>query len=312
MLRTYERSLARVLRHPALTLTVLLITIGVNFLLFVIVPKGFFPQQDTGIVQGSVQGSQDTSYQAMLGKLLQYVNIIKEDDAVATVTAFTGGNTATDTGNMYIALKPLGKRTNSVYEVINRLRPKMARVAGANGILQAGQDLRIGGRQSGAQFQYTLTSDNLQDLVTWAPTLLAKMKTLPGLADVNSDQRNHGLDALLAYDRPPPHGWESPRQRWTPPSTMPLDSHRFPPCTPPLNQYHVVMEVAPKYWQNPEGLNDIYLADHQRRGSALERRDPPPDHHDTYCGQSPGPISRGDALLQSRARRVAQRRRQGD
>jgi multidrug efflux pump len=260
MLRTYERSLARVLRHPALTLTVLLITIGVNFLLFVIVPKGFFPQQDTGIVQGSVQGSQDTSYQAMLGKLLQYVNIIKEDDAVATVTAFTGGNTATDTGNMYIALKPLGKRTNSVYEVINRLRPKMARVAGANGILQAGQDLRIGGRQSGAQFQYTLTSDNLQDLVTWAPTLLAKMKTLPGLADVNSDQRNHGLDALLAYDRP-----TASRLGVTPATIDTTLYHAFGQSQvstmyTPLNQYHVVMEVAPKYWQNPEGFNDIYLA----------------------------------------------------
>jgi multidrug efflux pump len=259
MLRAYERSLARVLRHPALTLTVLLITIGVNVLLFLVVPRGLFPQQDTGIVQSSIQGAQDTSYQAMLGKLLQYVNIVKEDDAVATVTAFTGGNTATDTGNMYIALKPLGQRTNSVYEVINRLRPKMARVAGANAIPQAGQDLRIGGRQGGAQFQYTLTSDNLQDLVTWAPILLAKMKTLPGLADVNSDQRNHGLDAFLAYDRP-----TASRLGVTPAVIDTTLYHAFGQSQvstmyTPLNQYHVVMEVAPRYWQNPQSFNDIYL-----------------------------------------------------
>jgi multidrug efflux pump len=260
MLRAYERSLAVVLRHPAITLTVLLITIGVNFLLFVIVPKGFFPQQDTGIVQGSIQGAQDTSYQAMLGKLLQYVNIVKEDPAVATVTAFTGGNTATDTGNMYIALKPLGRRTNSVYDVITRLRPKMARVAGANAVLQAGQDLRIGGRQSGAQFQYTLTSDNLQDLVTWAPILLAKMKTLPGLTDVNSDWRNHGLDAFLNYDRP-----TASRLGVTPEAIDTTLYHAFGQSQvstmyTPLNQYHVVMEIAPKYLQNPASFNDIYLA----------------------------------------------------
>ena len=259
MLRAYERSLARVLRHPALTLSVLLLTIGVNALLFLVVPRGLFPQQDTGIVQSSIQGAQDTSYQAMLGKLLQYVNIVKQDDAVATVTAFTGGNTATDTGNMYIALKPLGRRTNSVYEVINRLRPKMARVAGANAMPQAGQDLRIGGRQGGAQFQYTLTSDNLQDLVTWAPILLAKMKTLPGLADVNSDQRNHGLDAFLSYDRP-----TASRLGVTPAELDTTLYHAFGQSQvstmyTALNQYHVVMEVAPKYWQNPESFNDIYL-----------------------------------------------------
>jgi multidrug efflux pump len=184
MLKTYERCLRVVLRHPAVTLTVLLMTVAVNILLFIVVPKGLFPQQDTGIVQGSVQGAQDTSYQSMLGKLLQYVNIVKADDAVAAVTAFTGGNTATDTGNMFISLKPRSQRTNTVYEVINRLRPKMARVPGANGFLQAGQDLRIGGRMGNAQFQYTITSDNLQDLVTWAPRLLEKMKTLTSLMTV--------------------------------------------------------------------------------------------------------------------------------
>ena len=259
MLSLYERSLARVLRHPALTLTVLLITIGINLLLFYLVPKGLFPQQDTGVLQGSIQGSQDTSYQAMLTKLLQFVNIVREDDAVASVTAFTGGGGATDTGNMFISLKPLGQRTNSVYDVINRLRPKLGRVPGANSFLQAGQDLRIGGRMGNAQFQYTITSDNLEDLITWAPILLAKMKTIPGLADVNSDQRNHGLESSLAYDR-----LTASRLGVTPAS---IDSTLYQAfgqaqvstMFKELNQYHVVMEVAPKYWQNPESLNDIYL-----------------------------------------------------
>ena len=259
MLKTYERCLRVVLRHPAVTLTVLLMTVAVNILLFIVVPKGLFPQQDTGIVQGSVQGAQDTSYQSMLGKLLQYVNIVKADDAVAAVTAFTGGNTATDTGNMFISLKPRSQRTNTVYEVINRLRPKMARVPGANGFLQAGQDLRIGGRMGNAQFQYTITSDNLQDLVTWAPRLLEKMKALPGLADVNNDQRNHGLDAYLTYDR-----LTASRLGISPTAIDSTLYHAFGQSQvstmyTQLNQYHVVMEVAPKYWQNPESLNDIYL-----------------------------------------------------
>jgi multidrug efflux pump len=259
MLKAYEHSLARVLRHPALTLTTLIVTIAVNGLLFYLVPKGLFPQQDTGILAGSIQGSQDTSYQSMSGKLLRYVNIIKEDEAVASVTAFTGGNTATDTGSLYISLKPLKQRKISVYDVITRLRPKMARVAGANGFLQAGQDLRIGGRQSNAQFQYTITSDNLQDLIKWAPILLGKMKGLRGLTDVNSDQRNNGLEARLAYDRA-----TASRLGITPAALDATLYNAFGQSQvstmyTPLNQYHVVMEVAPKYWQDPGGLNEIYL-----------------------------------------------------
>jgi len=259
MLHFYERCLTRVLRHPALTMMVLFITIAVNVLLIMMVPKGFFPQQDTGIMQGGVQGAQDTSYQAMQATLLKYVNIVKKDDAVAEVTAFTGGNTASDTGNMFISLKPLAERKTSVYDVINRLRPKLGQVAGANAILQAGQDLRIGGRQSNAQFQYSIQSDNLQDLITWGPLLLAKMKTLPGLTDVNSDQRNHGLEELLNYDRP-----TASRMGVSPQSIDSTLYHAFGQSQvstmyTPLNQYHVVMEVAPKYWQNPESLNDLYL-----------------------------------------------------
>jgi multidrug efflux pump len=259
MVHLYERALTRVLRHPLLTLIVLIITICINLLLFVLVPKGFFPQQDTGIITGIAQGAQDTSYQQMMSQELQYVGILKEDPAVNTVAAFTGGGGATDTGFMFVALKPLAERKTSVYDIINRLRPKLGRVPGATAILQAGQDLRIGGRQGNAQFQYTITSDNLQDLNTWAPALLDKMKVLPGLADVNSDQRNHGLDALLDYDRP-----TAARLGITPQS---IDSTLYQAfgqaevstMYTPLNQYHVVMEVAPKYLQNPESLKDIYL-----------------------------------------------------
>jgi multidrug efflux pump len=259
VLRLYERSLARVLHHPALTLTVLLITIAINILLIFLIPKGLFPQQDTGIMTGSVLGVQDTSYQAMRARMLQFVDIVKADPAVATVAAFTGGNGATDTGFLFISLKPLDVRKVSVYDVMNRLRPKMAVVPGATAYLQAGQDLRIGGRSSAAQFQYTIASDNLPDLEKWAPILLANMKKLHGLTDVNSDQRNHGLETLVDYDRP-----TAARLGLTPQA---IDSALYQAfgqaqvstMYTPLNQYHVVMEVAPKYWQNPIGLNVIYL-----------------------------------------------------
>jgi multidrug efflux pump len=160
---------------------------------------------------------------------------------------------------MYISLKPLSERKTSVYDVINRIRPKTARVAGATATMQAGQDLRIGGRSSAAQFQYTITSDNLQDLVTWAPILLSKMKTLPGLTDVNSDQRNHGLDAYLNYDRP-----TASRLGITPAEIDSTLYHAFGQSQvstmyTQLNQYHVVMEVAPKYLQSPQSFNNIYL-----------------------------------------------------
>jgi multidrug efflux pump len=256
----YERSLAVVLRHPAITLGVLILTIGVNILLFAIIPKGFFPQQDTGLMQGGVQGAQDTSFQAMQHELLQFVNIVTNDPAVAAVTAFTGGQTATDTGFMFISLKPLEERKVSVYDVITRLRPKLGRVPGATAFMQAGQDLRIGGRQANAQFQYVIQSDNLQDLIVWAPRLLQKMQSLKNLlTDVNSDQRNHGLEELLTYDR------ETASRLGVTPQT--IDStlyHAFGQSQvstmyTPLNQYHVVMEVAPKYWQQPESLDDIYL-----------------------------------------------------
>ena len=162
MVRTYERTLAVVLRHPAFTALALLITIGVNVYLLIIIPKGFFPQQDNGTIFGGLQGAQDISYQAMQQDVRTFVDMIKQDPAVANVMAFTGGAGATNGGFVYIGLKPLEQRKISSSEVINRLRPKLTSVPGATVFLQAGQDLRIGGRQSNAQFQYTIQSDNLR------------------------------------------------------------------------------------------------------------------------------------------------------
>ena len=259
MLRTYESSLGWVLRHRALALAVLLVTIGVNIYLFVIVPKGFFPQQDNGTITGGVQGAQDISFQSMAKLSEQFVDRIKSDPAVANVMGYTGGNGAVNGGFIYIGLKPLNERKISASQVINRLRPKLTSTPGATVFLQAGQDLRIGGRQSNAQYQYTIQSDNLQDLVKWGPQLLQEMKKQKGFTDVNSDQQNLGLQASLVYDRA-----TASRMGITPQAidnTLYQAFGQAPVSTmyTPLNQYYVVMEVAPQFWQTPEGLKDVYV-----------------------------------------------------
>jgi multidrug efflux pump len=255
----YERSLARVLRHPAITLGVLFLTIALNFFLFIEVPKGFFPQQDNGTVFGGIQGAQDASFPAMRQVAGRFVNLIKSEPAVANVMAFTGGGGAANSGFVYIGLKPLEERRISSSQVINRLRPKLAPVPNAGVFLQAGQDLRIGGRQSNAQFQYTIQSDNLKDLVKWGPLLLVEMKKLKGFTDVNSDQQNNGLQASLVYDR-----LTAARLGLTPQvidSTLydAFGQNQVSTMYTELNQYHVVMEVDPKFWQSPKGLDSIYL-----------------------------------------------------
>jgi multidrug efflux pump len=255
----YERSLTRVLRHPAITLIVLLLTIALNVFLFIEVPKGFFPQQDNGTVFGGIQGAQDASFQSMQLAAGRAVNVIKTDPAVANVMAFTGGNGAANSGFVYVGLKPLGQRKLNASQIINRLRPKLGQVAGATVFMQAGQDLRIGGRQSNAQFQYTIQSDTLQDLMNWGPRLLQEMRKLRGFTDVNSDQQNNGLQASLTYDRP-----TAARLGLTPQmidNTLydAFGQRQVSTMFSSLNQYHVVMEVDPRFWQNPQGLNDIYL-----------------------------------------------------
>ncbi len=201
LLEHYKNSLQVVLRHPAITLGVLLITIVLNVVLAVIIPRGFFPEQDNGTVFGGILGDEDASYQAMQ-KVAQRVNSIATNDpAVAGAITFTGGNGAANSGFVYIALKPLKERKISALEVVNRLRPKFATVRGATVFLQPGQDLRVGGRQSNAQYQYTLQSENLDDLNKWGPIFKAQLQKLPGFTDVNSDQQNDGLQASLVYDR---------------------------------------------------------------------------------------------------------------
>jgi multidrug efflux pump len=259
MLNFYERTLGWVLENPGITLAVLIGVVGLNVYLYEVVPKGFFPQQDNGTVFGGIQGSQDISFQAMNNLTLKFVQMIKTDPAVEHVGAFTGGGGAVNTGFIYLALKPLNERKITSSQVIDRLRPKLISLPGATVFLQAGQDLRIGGRQSNAQYQYTLQSDNLEDLVKWGPVLLQNMKKMNILTDVNSDQQNSGLQSALVYDRK-----TASRVGLTPQTIDNTLYEAFGQAQvstmyTSLNQYHVVMEVAPPFWQTPEGLKDVYL-----------------------------------------------------
>ena len=258
--RGYEGSLAWVLRHQPLMLVLTATAIGLNIYLFMIVPKGFFPDQDTGRLTGSIQASQDISFQAMRPKLAQIVNIIMADPAVDTVGAFTGGSgSTTNTARMFIALKPFSDRKVIASQVIARLRGKLASVPGASTFLRSVQDLNIGGRLSSSVYQYTLQADNLEDLTRWAPRMLERMRAIPQLTDLTSDQQDHGLQASLAIDRD-----TASRLGIT---TRAIDNTLYNafgqrPVSimyTQLNQYHVVMEVAPRYWQNPETLRSIYV-----------------------------------------------------
>jgi multidrug efflux pump len=259
MLSVYSRSLTWVLKHPGPMLTILILTIALNFYLIVIIPKGFFPQQDTGSITGSVRGPQDASFQVMNNSILQLVNVIKSDPAVAEVIAHTGGGGATNGGSIYVALKPLNERKDTAPVIINRLRPKLNRLPVASAFLQAAQDLRIGGRSSNALYQYTIQSDNVEDLAHWGPVLLAGMQKLPGFQDVSSDAQNSGLQEMLNYDRP-----TAARLGITPQSLNQslygaFGQSQVSVIYTQLNQYYVVLEVAPEYWQSPEGLKSIYL-----------------------------------------------------
>jgi multidrug efflux pump len=259
VLRLYERSLAWVLRYSALTLGVLFFVVGLNVWLLIEVPKGFFPQQDNGTIFGGIQGAQDASFQAMQSAAARYVNIIKSDPAVANAMAFTGGNGAANSGFVYVGLKPLEQRHISASQVIARLRPKLNSVPGASVFMQAGQDLRIGGRQSNAQYQYTIQSDELKDLVQWGPTLLKELRKLRGFADVNSDQQNNGLQASLVYDRPTAARLGITPQLLDDTLYDAFGQRQVSTMFTSLNQYHVVMEADPLFSQGPQGLNDIYL-----------------------------------------------------
>ncbi len=263
VLRFYERTLSWTLRHPAIVMLIAVITFAVNVWLFVVIPKGFFPQQDNGRMAGVLVAAQDVSFQAIREKMVRFVEIVRTDPAVETATAFTGGGggrgTTSNTGRMFIALKPRAERKLSADQVIARLRPKLAEVPGATLFLQAMQDVRLGGRVSQAQYQYTLVSDNLDELNAWAPRLLAAMRKMKELRDISSDQQDRGLQVPLEIDRA-----SAARVGVT---TKMIDEtlydafgqRQVSTIYTTLNQYHVVMEVAPEYWQSPEALSQIYV-----------------------------------------------------
>jgi multidrug efflux pump len=259
VLSLYRGSLHWVLDHPTLTLIVLFITIASNIVLIIKIPKGLFPVEDTGAITGSVRGPQDSSFPAMDTSIRQISEVIKKDPAVANVSATTGGGGATNNGSLYIALKPLAERKVTAAQIIARLRPQLNRLPVASAFLQAVQDLRIGGRSSNAMYQYTIQSDTVDDLVQWGPKMLSEMKRLPGFQDVSSDQQNGGLDELLTYDRVTAAKLGLTAQTLDSALYGAFGQSEVSIIYTQLNQYYVVLEVAPQYWQSPEGLKDIYL-----------------------------------------------------
>ena len=262
----YGRTLSVALRFPALTLLVLLATIALNVYLYIRVPKGFFPQQDNGRIMGSIQADQDTSFQTMNKVLQQMIKIVVADPAIDTVNGFTGGG---NNARMFISLKapgerdkpsaPAAQRNITADQIIARLRPKLSHVPGASLFLQAAQDVRVGGRMGGAQFQYTMQGDNLQDLVTYAPRMLDKLRSIPIIADANSDQQNRGLQAYIQYDRETAARFGISPQLIDATLYDAFGQRQVSTMYKSINQYHVIMEAAPEYLQNPEILKDIYV-----------------------------------------------------
>ncbi|HUK26763.1 MAG TPA: multidrug efflux RND transporter permease subunit [Terriglobales bacterium] len=259
VLLIYRRCLEWVLRHQPLTLAITIATACLSIYLYIIAPKGFFPQQDTGRVMGSVQAAQDISFDAMRGKMYRFVHLVMEDPAVETIVGFAGGNTSANSGRMFITLKPIGQRKLSADRVIARLRKKLAVVPGATLYMQSAQDLTIGGHQTQAEFQYTLQGEDLQQLNTWAPLLLQKLRTLPQLRDVNTDQQTHGLLANIAIDR------DTAARLGVNPADIDnalydaFGQRQVSTIYQPLNQYHAVMEVAPQFQRSPAALDSVYV-----------------------------------------------------
>ncbi len=280
MRRGYEKNLGRALRRPRLMLTITLLTLVINFYLFWIIPKGFFPEQDTGRISGSITAAQDISFQAMSKKLSEVVDIIRSDPDVSDVTGFTGGGgsgSTTNTARMFIALKPFEVRKTTVQQVMGRLRGKLAKVPGAPTILQPVQELRIGARASSALYQYTLRGENLTDLNTWAPRILERLRQLPQLADVNSDQQDRGLQTMLVIDRSTASRLGISPQLIDDTLYDAFGQRQISVIYSMLNQYHVIMEVDPRYWQSPDTLRDIWV--HSSTGaevplSAFSRLEP--------------------------------------
>ncbi len=259
----YEQTLHWALGHPRFMLSLVVSCVVVTIGLFIISPKGFFPEQDTGRITGSIIAEQHISFQAMRAKLKQVVDIIKADRDVENVAGFTGssggGGATTNTARLFIALKPNEKRKSTANEVIGRLRGKLGQVPGAPTYLQVVQELRIGGRLSGAMYQYTLKGENLDDLNRWSPRVLQQMRRLPALADVNSDQQDKGLEANLVIDRDTASRFNITPQAIDDALYDAFGQRQVSITYTYLNQYHTVMEVQPAFWQRPDTLRDIYV-----------------------------------------------------
>jgi len=267
LLNGYRKTLAWVLDHPALMLLVFVITLVLNGYMLYTAPLGFFPQQDTGVLNGGMQGPQDSSFFAMNKAVHAANEIIKSDPGVQNAMAFTGGQGSTNAGFTFIALKPLNERNESAAQIINRLRPKLAKVPGAATYLQAVQDIRIGGRMSSAQYQYTLVAETTAQLQQYGPALLSALRKAPGFQDANTDLQNDGLQALLTYDRPTAARLGITPQMMDSTLYSAFGQQEASVIDTELNQYYVIMEVAPKYWQSPQGLKDLYLVQSSGSGA---------------------------------------------
>jgi multidrug efflux pump len=258
--RLYARTLTWVLRHQRLTLLATVATVCVNLYLFTVVPKGFFPQQDTGRIIGSIQAQQDVSFPSMRTKMVELANTVLKDPAVEYVVGFTGGGgNTTNAGRVFISLKPLHERKASADQIIDRLRGALAHVPGATLFLQPVQDVRIGGRQSNAQYQYTIQSQDLEELNAFAPRMLAKLRELPQLRDVATDQQNRGLQARLVIDRDTASRLGIQARVIDDALYDRFGQRQVSTIFTERNQYRVVLEVAPDFQKSPDALSGVYV-----------------------------------------------------
>jgi multidrug efflux pump len=249
-----------VLRHPRLTMLVFLATVVLNIYLYVEIPKGFFPQQDTGRIVGFIRADQSISFQAMRRKFRQFVTIVRSDPAIENIAGFTGGF-QTNSGFLFASLKPLAQRDASADQVISRLRARLTQVTGANLFLTAVQDIRVGGRQSSSQYQFTLQADSLPDLYTWGPRLVqALQRDSSVITDVDTDQQQRGLQVNLTIDRDAAARLGVSSRSISATLYDAFGQRQVSTIYNALNQYHVVMEVAPEFWENPETLKEIYVS----------------------------------------------------
>jgi len=258
VLSFYRRTLSWALRHGRLTMAILFVVICLNVFLYIIIPKGFFPQQDSGALVGTIQADQNISFQAMQRKLIGIMDIIRSDPAVDSISGFTGGGRR-NSGFMYISLKPIRERKVSADQVMARLRPKLAREAGAMLFLQSVQDIRVGGRSAGAAYQYTLQAEDLTELRLWEKRIKEALSEIPELTDVNTDEQDRGLQTSVTFDRD-----TASRMGITPAlidTTLNdyFGQRQVSTIYNPLNQYRVIMEVSPPNWQSPESLKDVYI-----------------------------------------------------